>query len=156
MLPGGLTSSGRRLGIALAGLFVLGMAGCGGNKLYSARGRVIFDDDNTPLAGGWITFDPVDGSGKKGAFADIQGDGTFQLGTYHAGDGAIEGKYRAVIKPPLGAGRRSEESPIPRVIDPRYENFATSPLEFTITSDRDKNDFTLKVKRADDGNPRRR
>jgi hypothetical protein len=155
MVPGTSNVSGRWLGILGIGLILLGTTGCGGKKLYPAQGRVVFDDDNSPLAGGWVTFDPIDGDAKSGTWGDIQADGTFQLGTYRAGDGAMEGRYRAVIKPPLGESR-SEKNPESQLLDPRFENFATSPLEYTVSSNPNENHFILKVKRAAPGNPRQR
>jgi len=130
--------AGRWLGFLTIGFVLLGITGCGGKKLYPAEGRVVFDDD-TPLTGGWVTFEPVDPAATKGATADIRADGKFQLGTYHPGDGAMEGKYRAVVKPPLGEGR-SEKNPVPREIEPTNQ-------EFTVTSDQKENSFTVKVKR---------
>jgi hypothetical protein len=145
--------AGKWLGILGIGFGLLGATGCAGKRLYPVEGQVVFEDDGTPLTGGWITCDPVDVSTTKGAWADIQPDGRFHLGTYQAGDGAMEGKYRVVIRPPLEDVRSRKNNPRSPVIDPSHQELATSRLEFTVTSDPAANKFTWKVKRGNQRNP---
>ena len=73
---------------------------CGGNSkipLYPTEGKVLFNDKPAPGAIVWLhPVGPVDASipkprGKCGA------DGTFQLGTFDAGDGAPAGKYHVTV-----------------------------------------------------------
>jgi hypothetical protein len=65
----------------------------------------------------------------------------------------MAGKYRAVIRPLLEDVRIRKNSQAPPVIDASYQNFATSRLDFEVTSDPDQNSFTLKVKRGDQRRP---
>jgi len=132
----------RRLSVAI--LILLGATGCG-KKYYPVSGQVLFKD-GTPLAGGWVFFQPVDPSVKTGSQGEIQADGTFQLMTEIKGDGVPEGRYRVAVKPPLAAKREGKNLP-PPVIDPRYENPETSDLEFTVTRDPAHNVFPIKVDR---------
>lgn len=75
--------------------FVLGsllvVSGCGGRESVSGTVR----REGEPLATGKVIFSPV--SGGKLAFGAIQPDGTFQLTTESADDGAVAGQYRVMI-----------------------------------------------------------
>ena len=122
------------------------MAGCGGQPLptYEAGGKVAFAN-GTPLRGGWVEFQPADTSHNVSARGEIQSDGTFRLGTFSPGDGAIEGEHRVLVVPPLPEGDR-DETPIPRwIIDPKYFRFETSGLRFRVDRDESKNRFEIRV-----------
>ncbi len=68
------------------------------------------------------------------ARAEIQPDGSFVLGTHQLDDGAIAGKYRAVVISDHMIGNGAErpgmipDSPL----DPKYSQFRTSGLEYVI------------------------
>jgi hypothetical protein len=127
----------------LAGLALLLIvaAGCGGPTTYPVRGKVVFKD-GTPLTGGLVVFRPVDEKLQVSARGDIQPDGSFILGTYKEGDGAVPGKYQAAITPP--PRRKIREKPVERpIINPRFESYDTSGLEFEVK--RQSNDFTIEV-----------
>ncbi len=134
-----------RLGVAI--LILGGAAGCG-KKYYPADGQVVFKD-GSPLSGGMVYFEPLDATGKASARADIQSDGTFQLGTEVKGDGAPLGRYRVTIIPPLASPAQREKKTAPAVIHPRYQHPETSGLEFTVTSDSRKNHYRIEVDRPD-------
>lgn len=124
------------------------LAGCGGGPLptYEAGGTVTFPDGK-PLSGGWVEFQPVEAPLSVGARGEIQPDGTFRLGTFESGDGAIEGEHRALVVPPLPEGDR-DETPTPRwIIDPRFFRVETSGLRFTVSQDASKNQFHIEVTR---------
>jgi hypothetical protein len=104
--------------------------------------------DGTPLSGGTVSFRAVDY--KKGASAtgEIQANGSFSLGTFEPGDGAVLGKHQAIVnaptaRPPHGGGW----APPPAVpkIDDHFSSYETSGLEFTVTEDAAKNNFDIKV-----------
>jgi hypothetical protein len=127
----------------LAGLALLLIvaAGCGGPTTYPVRGKAVFKD-GTPLTGGLVVFRPVDEKLQVSARGDIQPDGSFILGTYKEGDGAVPGKYQAAITPP--PRRKIREKPVERpIINPRFESYDTSGLEFEVK--RQSNDFTIEV-----------
>jgi len=81
--------------------------GCGGGAgqlaVAPTSGKVTLNGE--PVIGGSITLSPVGGAkgnAGKPASATIGSDGTFQLGTYRAGDGAVIGKHRVSFSPPPG------------------------------------------------------
>lgn len=150
------TALSRRSLIALAALAVLGAAGCG-SKTYPAGGKVVFKEDGKPLTGGRVEFelDTSDTKARVSACGEIQPDGTFRLGTFKPGDGAVEGPHRAIVLAPL-AGGDLDRLPTPRasaVLHERFTDYQTSKLRFTVTRDKNKNDFVIEVERP--AKPRR-
>ncbi len=113
-------------------LVALVLTGCGESEveLAPAGGTVKFTDGTVPQGEtAIVNFSP---SGKdkkalkKGASADIQPDGSFQLMTVEPGDGVIPGKYKVTIivhKTYLG-----QELLVP----PKYLQAQTTPFEETI------------------------
>jgi hypothetical protein len=134
------------VGLMLAGLLPMGMAGCGRDSLptYRAGGKVVFPDGK-PLEGGWVCFESVQGGQFPAARGQVQPDGSFQLSTYRPNDGAVEGEFRALVTPPPPEGGLKQMKSVPMVLDPRFSQFDTSGLKFTVTRDPAKNQFTLQV-----------
>jgi len=122
---------------------VLASTGCGGRSVYPAGGKVVFKD-NTPLPGGVVFCEPVEGEAKVGVRGFINEKGEFHLGTYKTDDGAPEGKYRVKIQPPELMFIDERKKPKPS-IHARFMEFDKSNLEITVG--RDKNDFTLTVEK---------
>jgi hypothetical protein len=99
---------------ALALIFAL--AGCGGPPrvpLYEASGKVLVEGQ--PAKGVEVRLHPADRLGDPNAlrpFATTGEDGSFRLGTYEAGDGAPEGRYKATLfwpdRPP-GPGHPNDQ-----------------------------------------------
>ena len=73
-------------------------------------------------------------------------DGTFTLSTYDPGDGAVAGKHRVAIIPPMNMAVDRDEVRAPRVIHPRYADIDESGLEFEVKSE-EPNEFEIKVSR---------
>ena len=118
------------------------LSGCG-NKMYPVRGQVVFED-GTPaneLAGYAIMFQSQEH--KTSAAGTIQPDGTFSVGTHTDTDGAMLGKQRVAITPPIPLThvRRA-----PSKIHERYGGFDTSQLEIDIKPE--TNQPTITVERA--------
>src|SRR5689334_23193114 len=113
---------------AVAVLFLFFASGCGAKTIYPVHGKIVDSDGQTlrELNGGAVEFDG--GDSKTSANSSITPDGTFQLSTSRAGDGAHVGKHRVAIT------RRyiGPENPVPPVIDTKYEKFDTSGLEITV------------------------
>src|SRR5437868_14843602 len=86
------------VGLALATLACV--VGCGHGKTAPVNGRVKLKDgsDASVLKGYSLTFEAE--GGKSSAVGDVNPDGTFQLSTFAANDGAVPGKYRVAINPP--------------------------------------------------------
>jgi hypothetical protein len=77
--------------LAIAALAVC-VGGCGGDTV-AVHGTA--QHEGQVLSTGRVVFTPLGGG--KTAFAEIQSDGTFQLGTERPNDGAVPGKYRVMI-----------------------------------------------------------
>ena len=109
-------------------------AGCGGPpKTYLVHGTVVFPDGQ-PLIRGTVEFEALGQTKPITASGEIAKDGTFQLGTFAANDGAIAGEHRvAVISGyEIGTGvERPGELPPPQ-LDPKFRSVKTSGLKFTI------------------------
>lgn len=124
------------------GLFLIFLASCGSKSIYPVRGQIVDADGKpiTELKGGAVEFDGA-GSGTS-ANSSISADGTFQLTTSSAGDGAHIGNHRvAITRAYLGP-----ENPVPPVIETRYDKFETSGLEVTVEPK--NNDVKLTVQRV--------
>jgi hypothetical protein len=120
--------------IVFNGLLVLAAAGCGGSpqKTYPVSGVVKWSDGQpaTELANANISLDVVEGKVLRGPRGQVKEDGTFILQTFEPGDGAPEGKYRAIFVPEM---IRDDEAPRPKLImDPRFQDYKKSGLLITV------------------------
>jgi hypothetical protein len=124
-------------------------AGCG-PRTYPVEGTVVFDDNRpaTELAGGFVTFQPVDD--KASAQGSIGPEGTFRLSTFRQGDGALPGPYRVVVSPPPPGGA-SEAGPPPLLLDPCFSDPNTSDIQVTVEPR--KNQVTIPVRKPGVGRP---
>ena len=111
---------------------VMLLQGCGGSGLetYPVQGTVTLSD-GTPITSGVIEFESSEQS--VAAVGWIQEDGTFTMGTAGQDNGAVLGSHRVLLRPhmPLGDGAEAtgfRRAPIP----PRYSQYETSGLEFTV------------------------
>jgi hypothetical protein len=109
---------------------MLAVPGCGRShpKVVPVKGVVKFD--GKPLAGGLIATVPQAGRGAK---ATIESDGSFELGTYSAHDGAIPGTHNAAVvarEPSTGSG---PEAPLGKLLIPaKYTDPQTSGLTIEV------------------------
>jgi hypothetical protein len=129
-------------------LLLAGVAGCGnGPKMHPVRGKVVYAD-GSPMRGGTVMFEPMDPAAQVIARGVIDTEnGTFTLSTYREGDGAMEGRHRAMVR-----GRRNNpksqalDPTLKDQIHPRFQSFQTSGLEFTVEPK--KNEFVITVEKA--------
>lgn len=105
--------------------------GCGGSKTHPIHGTVVFTGNPEPakeLVGYSITLEPEspDAEGKKNSGSGlIAADGTFKISTFEQNDGAVPGKHKVAITPPVQNG----DGPVPkRLIPTRYGDLGTSGL----------------------------
>ncbi len=133
--PGGST------GLVILALLLLG--GCGARK-YPVVGKVVYRD-GTPFPGGMVICSPLDPANHTGARGYIRDDGTFELSTDKEGDGSLEGRFRALVRPPVPGGPEDAAHPRNPLIEPRFTQFETSGLEFEVKPG--KNEVTLTVDR---------
>jgi hypothetical protein len=128
--------------LVLAGL-LLGVIGCG-PKLYPVHGTVTYPDDK-PVTEGLVVFESKDREKPITARGEIQSNGSFDIGTFRPGDGALPGKYRVLVAPkldPNAVDKPNKKLPF----NARYAEFKTSELEFTVTA-AGPNEFPIKVTR---------
>lgn len=125
----------RRPALSLA-TFAAVLIGCGRSDLPETApvsGTVTFK--GRPLPGGTVTFHPEDDKAGNPAFGEIRSDGTFEMTTYKAEDGAILGKHIVTIE--VFAGQ-AEMAPLPgteektSTVPKRYRDPKTSPLRFEV------------------------
>ena len=123
-------------GLSIGLVAVLGwcaVVGCNNQPAatYPAGGTVKLAD-GTPLDGGQILFRPSEG--EFSARASIGPDGTFQLKTFEAGDGAVAGSHQVMVTP--GVTEENIENAVERaqkqLFHPKYQSLQSSPLEFTV------------------------
>jgi hypothetical protein len=114
----------RPFGLLLALLVCL--AGCGQGKTVPVNGQVKLKDgsDVSVLKGYSLTFEPE--GGKTSAVGEINADGTFQLSTFGANDGAEPGTYRVAINQP--ANPNPDAPPTKSKLPAKYGNLDTSGL----------------------------
>lgn len=79
-------------------VMLLVISGCGGEKLnrppvYKVRGKVTFQ--GKPVKGADITF--MNRESNRSAFGKTDENGEYQLTTFNANDGAVEGKHEVTI-----------------------------------------------------------
>lgn len=125
--------------------------GCGSGHpapTYPVTGRVQFADGKPLNTGGIILFQSLP-NGEQASYdarGSIAEDGTFQLSTFEEGDGAVAGKHRVLVRAQRDSDDYVKRGITPRpVIDPRFERFETSGLEFTVKDG--TNDLTVVVER---------
>jgi len=114
----------RPLGLALAVLACV--AGCGEGKTAPVNGRVKLKDgsDVSVLKGYSLTFEAE--GGKSSAVGEVNADGSFQLSTFGAYDGAVPGKYRVAINQPNNPD--PDKPPTKSKLPAKYANLDSSGL----------------------------
>jgi hypothetical protein len=106
--------------------------GCGPKRIatWDVAGSVRFQD-GTPVQFGTVEF--YQSQLDLTARGTIQPDGTFQLGTFQDGDGAVAGKHEVIVvqiimPSTLGSSAQSHGAHA----DPRYAQFESSTLECVV------------------------
>lgn len=85
-------------------------AGCGARGTSPVPVKGVLKIDGQPIVGAVVGFQP-DAPGGKPAFGTTEADGTFRLTTDKPGDGALPGKYKVVIQPPVEGGATPYDEP---------------------------------------------
>ena len=139
--------------------FVIAFPSCSGGRpaTYPVVGKVTFPDGSPIGVTGWVEFRPLDAESKLGARGQMERDGSFKLGTFAEADGAVAGKYAAIvvvvphnvdIDSPFDIDSPEFKSQVvTELIDPKYRRFETSELTFTVSEDPAKNEFHIVVER---------
>ena len=99
---------------------------------YEASGVVKLADGRV-LDGGTVIFESVDHPVTARSVIDV--DGSFSLGTYETGDGAVAGRHRVAVLPSMQTDYDRDERRAPPMIDPGYKDLDSSGLEFSVSED---------------------
>jgi hypothetical protein len=142
----------KTLSVALIWYFVGFGSGCGRRgELPTVKAGGIVTIDDQPLANAHVIFTPDTG---RAATSQTAADGSFALGTYQPGDGAIVGHHHVtVVAREPGDGQTNRpgapgiELPGRSLIPEKYSNTGTSGLAFDVTED-GKNSFQVKLSSA--------
>jgi hypothetical protein len=115
-------------------LLVLASVGCesGGPPLAKVKGKVTKNGE--AVTGGVVTLAPVEGGGFP-ASGQVNADGSFELSTSSAGDGAMIGKHLVTYAPPRQVQEDFEwnEAGEPPAPPPSpYDNLQPSQTEFEV------------------------
>ena len=121
--------------------------GCdfGGAAVYPVSGKVVFQDGSPLTTGGQVIFESLNNDGATHhAMGAIAGDGTFEIKMANA-NGVLPGKYRCKLRGTADPSRSTMENRMPATarIHPRFEQYATSGLEFEVKPE--KNHFEIRV-----------
>ncbi len=113
------------------------LAGCAGADRQPVIGTVTFGD-GSPVEGVVVLFEcdqpPVSAFGKTDA------NGDYRLGTSTTGDGAPCGDYRVLITVP---GAANPDQAPQRLFHPRFGDFETSGLRYTVVGGENRFDIRL-------------
>ena len=116
-------------------LLFVAASGCSSRNptTHPVHGEVRFPDGR-PLTKGSVEFELLDQEMPITATGEISNDGTFVLGTFELDDGAIAGRHRAVViaDHEIGTGVERPGKLPPPTLHPRFRDFKTSGLEFTV------------------------
>ena len=146
----------RCLTVSLISISITGFVGCGESKwpkTYKSSGTVTLD--GTPVERATITFYPLDG--QKPANATTDANGSFELTSFNAGDGATPGAFAVAIQKfpaieieavpggvPFDESNNTDEGPAPgsekdaeSELPEKYGNREESGLSATVTADGD-------------------
>jgi hypothetical protein len=123
----------RSMVLVLSLLFAV-LSGCDSRpETFLVHGMVIYPDGK-PLTEGTVEFETLHLKKPITATGEINEDGTFQIGTFEANDGAIAGTHRVAVIADFEIGTGVERPGLlpPPMLDPKFSDFRTSTLEFKI------------------------
>ena len=147
-------------GVLLLFACTLPFAGCNDGRIdtYQVQGQFKFDDGTTPMFGN-VEF--YNSQHKINARGKINRDGSFTVGTYEDGDGAVSGEHQIVIQQHTGTYLAGHiKAPIKHdhgeLIHADYLDYRTSGLKCTIReNDENRVEFVLRKnpKQTEEGMP---
>lgn len=100
---------------------------------HLVHGMVVYPDGK-PLTRGTVEFETTYNKASITASAEVEEDGTFQLGTFAPKDGAIAGQHRVAVIADyqIGTGVERPGRLPPLILHPKYREFQTSGLKFEV------------------------
>jgi hypothetical protein len=125
------TLAARRASLLLACVFPIGCSN-GNVRVYPVRGEVFVN--GKPAKDAVVHFHPHDKVNGPPAFAIVQGDGSFQLTTYTASDGAATGDYVVTLTWRVEKQVEGETIVGPDRLKDRYSKPESSRLNAKVTA----------------------
>lgn len=135
----------RHLSTCCVLLFLPLLSGCGGPLTHPVHGKVVFAGSQQAareLVSHTVTIETIGVEPGVSGIGVVTENGTFEIGTYDLDDGAVPGKHRVTLTPPLPPVDGPEP---PQLIHSRHFAFETSGWEITIESG--VNEVSLQVDR---------
>ena len=114
--------------------------GCSSGR-YPVNGVVHYADGVPVDAGTVVAEASIDGE-LVGLQANIEKDGTFQLGGVTPGDGAFPGSYRVAVMSPTISDAETSKGKTPAV-DGKFSRFETSGITFEVKPEKNKLDIEV-------------
>jgi len=136
--------TGRYRFAAATVLVVLGLSGCGSDRVavYPVRGQVLLD--GKPADHAYVVFHPQGGSEeiqKLRPYGRANAEGYFELTTFERRDGAPAGQYKVTVICPGPAPGMDPKNPDPELattgpdrLQGRYADPQKSTISVTVTS----------------------
>lgn len=123
------------------------VAGCGESRPVTCPVRGTVTCQGKPVPRGTVLFNPVDPT-RPPARGTIASDGTYELTTYRAGDGAVPGEHKIVVNATTEVDPAREVGEpgyrIPQSLVPaEYSSLSTTPLERTVAEQENIIDLEL-------------
>jgi hypothetical protein len=123
----------------LAGIALLGCAGCGGSpgpKTFAVTGQVQLADAGSEVLAGHFVEAALESDPSVRAYGEIGEDGKFALESLHSGSlrpGAVEGRYR--VRVALADDDVEARKQAAQALHPRYLDFEKSGLSIQVPGD---------------------
>jgi len=122
--------------------FLLGFAGCGGDKV-SLKGTVTFKEDGSPLTRGLVCFE-TDTYRARGT---LMPDGTYRVTSVKANDGIPPGTYKVYIfgaeAPVEDVSGRMRDARAMSLVAVKYTNKETSGITVEVDAKTKQFDFQV-------------
>ena len=122
--------------LIVSAILCLTVVGCSSSEpraaVHPAKGEVFCG--GKPAAGAVVHLHPMQKDGQPPAYATVEEDGTFQLSTYRAKDGAAAGDYIVTIvwRDEYAVEDERDKLVGPDKLGDRYSRVEASPLRATI------------------------
>lgn len=142
--------------ISFGAVVLATLGGCGQRPVYPVQGKVMFDG-KPMIGGGSISFVPLGDDDTRTAGGEIAADGSYSVGTYKPGDGAMASAFRIVIhqvteqepqqtEDGKAVARAGSSVPVEQRIPLLYGDNQKSPLKATVEA-RAMNELNFDLKR---------
>jgi hypothetical protein len=99
-------------------------------------------EDGSPVTEGSVIAECADGGTTVMAQGDIKSDGSFELGSDRPGEGALPGKYRAIVMP-RALGDAELAQGLQPAVDGKFTRYDSSGITFEVKEGRNELNITV-------------